>query len=74
MYELYPHGHLYGMNPGTPYLFTVAGLGMLSITVLSIVSSAKVDDTVTLFLYSLGCFVLAVILQLAVWNNLTINS
>ena len=69
MNELYPHGYMHTVNPNTPTLFVAAGVVLSALTVLSAVSSAKVDDTVMLFLYSLGCFALGTIVQLTIWNQ-----
>ena len=73
MYELYPHGYAHAVNPNTPYLFVAGGIGLSALTVLSLVSSAKMEDTMILFLYTLGCFGLGVITQLVTWENLTVD-
>jgi len=60
---------MHSVNPNTPSLFVAAGVVLSGLTALSAVSSAKMDDTAILFLYSLGCFALGAIVQLTIWNQ-----
>lgn len=66
MYELYPHVPI--VNPNHPAILFYSGFGLMGITLLTAFTTDNTDDTIMLFIYSLGCFAIGTVLQLTLWT------